>query len=642
MIKEYLISHIKNNKNTSISIVIISFFASLLLSVLCGVFYNLFAYDMQAGKTYGIGENVASIVIMGGASLSLILMIHNVFLTSMSSRMHQLGILKSVGATPKQIKAILKYEIILLSIPAIVIGAIVGIGGTYLFMQIAIKSTEFARDYELHFQYNILVWVISILVSLITVWISSSIPARKISKISVMNAIFYRENTKIKKMKKFSISSKIMGVEGEIARKSIYSRRKSFRTASRSFMFSALALITFLNFEAVSDLSTNKTFFERYRDKWDIMFLIPETNNRNELIEEIRNMDNVKECIGYKKYNFYAQISTDYLSKEANEAGGLDVISEKIKKNENQNYKIGVPIIALDNMSFNDYYKSLGKNVKGNPASEDKCIAINKLWKSKNHNLEGEYIPYLKENDNLELKLFEKENESKSYNISVTNYAEELPKLKEEYNRHECEFVLIISEDYANKINKDIMTGQTYFNIKLDDVGQIDNTQAKIEEKISTLDYRIQNRINEEISDKNERKGMIIIIEIFAGILACIGFANVFSNALGQIAQRKREFARYMSIGLSAKGMRKILIYEDLIISLKPIIISIVINIPIVLFFLNASQMLIKDYLTNMPIIPILVYTMFILIFTSVAYYIGGKKILNKNIMEQLKNDTLY
>ena len=240
------------------------------------------------------------------------------------------------------------------------------------------------------------------------------------------------------------------------------------------------------------------------------------------------------------------------------------------------------------------------------------------------------------------MKLFEKENESKSYNISVTNYAEELPKLKEEYNRHECEFVLIISEDYANKINKDIMTGQTYFNIKLDDVGQIDNTQAKIEEKISTLDYRIQNRINEEISDKNERKGMIIIIEIFAGILACIGFANVFSNALGQIAQRKREFARYMSIGLSAKGMRKILIYEDLIISLKPIIISIVINIPIVLFFLNASQMLIKDYLTNMPIIPILVYTMFILIFTSVAYYIGGKKILNKNIMEQLKNDTLY
>ena len=237
MIKEYLISHIKHNKNTSISIVIISFFASLLLSVLCGVFYNLFAYDMQAGKTYASGEIVASIIIMGAAVLSLILMIHNVFLTSMSSRIHQLGILKSVGATPKQIKSILKYEIILLSIPAIIIGVTLGIGGTYLIMQIVIKTTELARDYEIHFQYNMLVAIISILVSLITVWISSSIPARKISKISVMNAIFYRENSKIKKMKKFGISSKIMGIEGELARKSIYSRRKSFRTASRSFMF---------------------------------------------------------------------------------------------------------------------------------------------------------------------------------------------------------------------------------------------------------------------------------------------------------------------------------------------------------------------------------------------------------------------
>ena len=642
MIKEYLISHIKQNKNISISIVIISFFASLLLSILCGFFYNLLAFDMQVGKAYNTLEMVAGIVIIGSASLSLILMIHNIFLTSMSSRMHQLGILKSVGATKKQIKAILKYEIILLSIPAIIVGVLAGIGGTYLIMQIVIKATELSRDYEIDFQYNILVTIISLIISFVTVWISSSIPARKISKISVMDAIFYKENFKIKKMKKFNISSKIMGIEGELARKSIYSRRKSFRTATRSFMLSALALITFLNFESISALSTNKTFFERYRDKWDIMFLIPETNNRNELIEGIRNMENVKECIGYKKYNFYTQISTDYLSNEANNAGGLEVISEKISKNEKGSYKIGVPIIALDNASFNDYYKRIENNLEGNPALEEKCIAINKLWKSKNHNLEGEYIPYFKEKNNLGLKLFENEDNTKTYDINVTAYTQELPNLKEEYNRHECEFVLIISEDYANRINKNIIESQTYFNVKLNDIGQIDNIQAKIEEKISGLEYKIQNRINEEISDKNERRGLIIVIEVFAGLLACIGLANVFSNAIGQMSQRKREFARYMSVGLSPIGMKKILIYEVLIISLRPIIISLIINIPIIMFSLNESQMLFKDYLTNMPVIPILVYTFFILISTSISYYVGAKKILNKSIMEQLKDDTIY
>ena len=642
MIKEYLINHIKYNKNTSISIIIISFFSSLLLSVLCGFFYNLIAYDMQLGKTYATSEIFASIVIIGAASLSLVLMIHNVFLTSMSSRIHQSRIINSLRATPTQINSILKYEIILLSIPAIIVGVITGIGGTYILMQIIIKSTESSRDYELHFQYNIFITIISLLVSLITVWISSSIPAKKISKVSVMNSIFYREDTKIKKIKKFGITSKIMGVEGEIARKSIYSRRKNFRTASYSFMLSAIALITFLNFEAVSDISTNKTFFEKYRDKWDIMFLIPETNNRNELIKEIRNMQNVKECIAYKKYNLYTQINKDYLSNEANDIGGLEVISRDIKKNENESYKIGVPIIILDNASFNDYYMSLEKNTNGNPAFEEKCVAINKLWKSKNHNLQGEYIPYVKEENDLVLKLFENEEISQTYSINVTNYTQELPKLKEEYNRHECEFVLIISEDYADKINRSVMESQTYFNIKLHDINQINNTQAMIEEKISGLEYRIQNRINEETSDKNERRGLKIIIEIFAGILSCIGIANIFSNSLGQIVQRKRELARYMSIGLSHRGMKKILVYEDLIISLKPIMVSLIINIPIVIFFLKASQILLKDYLTNMPIIPISIYTMFILIFTSIAYSIGGKKILDKNIVDMLKDDTMY
>ena len=97
-----------------------------------------------------------------------------------------------------------------------------------------------------------------------------------------------------------------------------------------------------------------------------------------------------------------------------------------------------------------------------------------------------------------------------------------------------------------------------------------------------------------------------------------------------------------MSIGLSSKGIKKILTYEALIISLKPIIISLIINVPIVLLFLNASQILLSDYINNMPIIPILCYIIFILLAVSIAYYIGGKKILNKNIVDMLKDDTLY
>ena len=52
--------------------------------------------------------------------------------------------------------------------------------------------------------------------------------------------------------------------------------------------------------------------------------------------------------------------------------------------------------------------------------------------------------------------------------------------------------------------------------------------------------------------------------------------------------------------------------------------------------------MLLSDYINNMPIIPILCYIIFILLAVSIAYYIVGKKTLNKNIVDMLKDDTLY
>ena len=121
MIKEYVLSHIKNNKTTSISIVLTSFLASLLLSLLTGIFYNLYADNIARGQDETTVEIFAFIFILCIAIFSLILMIYNVFAASMSSRLHQLGILKSIGATPKQIKRILRYEVIILSFAPIII-----------------------------------------------------------------------------------------------------------------------------------------------------------------------------------------------------------------------------------------------------------------------------------------------------------------------------------------------------------------------------------------------------------------------------------------------------------------------------------------------------------------------------------------
>ena len=57
-------------------------------------------------------------------------------------------------------------------------------------------------------------------------------------------------------------------------------------------------------------------------------------------------------------------------------------------------------------------------------------------------------------------------------------------------------------------------------------------------------------------------------------MLAVIGVGNVLSNALGFVRQRKREFVRYMSVGLTPKELRKMFCIEALVIAGRPILIT--------------------------------------------------------------------
>ena len=47
MWKEYSSNYIKNNRSSSLSVIIASFISALLLSLLCGSFYNLWKYEVE-------------------------------------------------------------------------------------------------------------------------------------------------------------------------------------------------------------------------------------------------------------------------------------------------------------------------------------------------------------------------------------------------------------------------------------------------------------------------------------------------------------------------------------------------------------------------------------------------------------------
>lgn len=124
-------------------------------------------------------------------------------------------------------------------------------------------------------------------------------------------------------------------------------------------------------------------------------------------------------------------------------------------------------------------------------------------------------------------------------------------------------------------------------------------------------------------------------------MLAVIGTANVFSNTLGFMRQRKREFARYISIGLTPKGMRKIFCIEALVIAGRPVLITLLLTVVLMGFMITASYLKPMEFIAVAPIVPILVFILAVFGFVALAYYLGWKKVSQVSLSDALRDDTM-
>lgn len=155
------------------------------------------------------------------------------------------------------------------------------------------------------------------------------------------------------------------------------------------------------------------------------------------------------------------------------------------------------------------------------------------------------------------------------------------------------------------------------------------------------ISFEVQNRIQEKIDNDAMLNGYKLIIGALCVLLAFIGIANVFSNTLGFIRQRKREFARYMSIGMTPEGMRKMFWIEALVIAGRPVLIALPITVVFVWLMITASYLNPMEFLAVAPIVPILLFIAALFGFVALAYYLGGKKILKCDLVEALRTDYM-
>lgn len=580
------------------------------------------------------------LVILILVSLSLILIIHNSFAVSMNARVYQFGIFSSIGATPGQIRTCLLQEAAVLSIVPILAGSLIGIVLSFGVIQlINMLAAGMSGRHEAIFTYHPFIFAITILAAFLTVFISAWLPARKLSKLTPLAAIQNSGELQLRKEKRSRILSILFGAEGELAGNALKAQKKALRTSTLSLTFSFLGFTLMLCFFTLSGISTNHTYFERYQDVWDIMVTVKDTSIENFTLEEELSNDNASNII-YQKAAALCVVSEANISDEVNSLGGLETIAGNSIRYAEGLYYIQSPVVIMDDKSFMEYCEQLGiePNTTGG-------IVLNQIWDSINSNFRyKEYIPYLLE----EQKTITLQNISQTENVAtipLLGFSQEAPLLREEYDNYALvQFIpLSVWEQIADTIGN--AEADTYIRVLAKENRTFSELNI-LEEKFSGIigknyTFEIENRIQERLDNENTLKGYMLIIGSLCVLLAVIGLANVFSNTLGFIQQRKREFARYMSIGMTPEGMRKMFCIESLVIAGRPILITLPLTVLSVGFMITASHLNPMEFLAEAPLVPILIFCLTIFGFVALAYYIGGKKIMKSSLVEALRSDYI-
>lgn len=582
------------------------------------------------------------LVILLVVSFSLILIIHNSFAVSMNSRVHQFGIFSSIGATPGQIRTCLMQEAVALCSIPVLAGSVFGAALSFLTIwAINLFAGGVAGRHEAVFQYHPLVFVMTVLASVLTIIISAWLPARHLSKLTPLQAIRNTGELQLRKKKRSRILALLFGIEGELAGNALKAQKKALRTSTLSLTLSFLGFTMMLCFFTLSGISTNHTYFERYQDAWDVMITVKDTRIADfGLTNEMNHVPDTGSCVVYQKAASISTIPAEWQSDELAALGGLSVVAGSAAPAVENGFTVEVPLVILDDDSFLGYCRQTGVT-PGLGGS----ILLNRIWDSVNSNFRyKEYVSYLKETIRS-ISLQNTADINRTAEISILGFTQDPPVLREEYDNYAL--VQFIPLSLWNQISGQIGGAETDTYIRVLSAGSaaldsLNNLEGRLTQIVSPL-YEIEseNRIQEKVSDERMNNGAMAILGAFCALLAVIGIANVFSNTMGFLRQRKREFAQYMSVGMTTEGMKKLFCIEAFVIAGRPLIITLPVTVMVVAFLISASHLDPMEFIVQAPVIPILIFILAVFGFVALAYYIGGKRVLRYSLAEALRDDSL-
>ena len=559
-----------------------------------------------------LGKVLAIVIVI--IVFTSIFCIKNSFDISITEKIRQYGMLRSIGATKKQIKRNVFYEATILGLIGIPLGIILGCLATYILI---IISNYYLIDvvqtgFKLELVFSTYAILVAIILGIITIYFSALKSATRASKVSEIDSIRNSANLKIysKKIKSPKYIKKLFGIGGVISFKNLKRNKKKYRTTIISITVSTFVFIALYSFMELAFQNVNN---ELKVSDFNIYLNTNAINDYsyNKFLKTV-NLSGVEDYAILR--NSELSFTGSHSSKEYLEYFGTK------KESDAEEH---ITIFAIGKKQYDKYIKSLGLNYDD---IKDKGILFDRQYITsydKNNN---------KITKNIRVYDFNKgdviTSTNKQLNLEIGAISSIGPNLLKNLSNS----YLIISDEMFDKIAK---TNNLDIYYK---ASNADKLQDELDSYLNGESYNINNQ-EENVRIMNNLFTLIaIFLYGFIIVISLIGITNIFNTITTNMELRKQEFAMLKSIGMTSKEFKRMIRLESLFMGIKSLLFGILIGIILsYLIYLSSDS----DIPYKLPIVAIIISILVVFILISLIMKYSLNKISKQNTIETIRNENI-
>ena len=605
--------------------------------------WNIEKQALEVTSKYGLDERVSINDAYGMATVSLssmlplvtgiavifiagYLLIYNVFYISIAQDIRFYGMLKTLGTTARQIRKIVYKKAIKLSLMGIPIGLLLGWPiGRLLLPAIVNMLTD---DIRIVTTVNPLIFLVAIVFSAITVFISCQKPAILAAKVSPMEALHYIEQAGGKKKQRRSkhISTMMM------AKNNLTRNKKKVMIVTLSFALSIVLLnsvytyVTSFDFDKfVADFSltdftvSDTTVINNYAP-------YNTANVSQDFISQAESLNGLED-IG----NIYLWTSKQPLSE--NDLARLQELSASSSDiaNELENYRVrqehGVNVYGLD-----DFPAEYVQVLDGELNTEQ--------WKAGT----GVYVTPLRMMGDGSLCLYKPGDQISVTQLDGTNKVYDVLAVVSIPSALQTPLQVDMGLDYIfptnelleNMVSADQPAMKTIFNVDEENQLATENWLKNYTTNTDTaLDYL------SKVTLRQTFDGMINMYRLVGGalcaILALIGILNFINSMTTSILSRYREIAMLQSVGMTGRQVKQMLIYEGIGYSILGLFGSLILSVIASLTVVRMMGAELTYFTWHFTLLPVFLCIIPLILITAIVPLVCYNKMAQKTVVDRLR-----